>query len=406
MNQNPIQRGIQSVSAETNIPHVLEDLQKAFADFKAENNRQLQDLQAGIGPDPLQLAKIENINAEVGKLQAEIDGVNLKLASVQMNSGQPQLRDSGYSAAFLSHMQKGEVNAELHKGVDKEGGYLTPVEWDRTITDKLIQISPIRQLASVQTISNNGYIKLLNDRGATSGWVGEKDDRPETDTPGFSALRFETGEIYANPAATQQVLDDAEINLEAWLAGEVQTEFAYQEGVAFLSGNGVNKPDGLLTYATGGSNANKHPWGPIESLSSGAANDISSDGIIDLIYGLPSEYTGNASFLMNRNTQGRVRKLRDGQGNYLWQPSFQVGQPATLGSYPLHEVVGMPDVAANSLAMAFGDIRRSYLVIDRMGVRVLRDPYTKKPYVQFYTTKRVGGGVSDPTSMKFMHVGD
>lgn len=296
------------------------------------------------------------------------------------------------------------MQAALNKGADAEGGFLAPVEWDRTITNKLTIVSDMRSLAKVQPCSGAGLTKLFNLGGTASGWVGETAARPATATGTFASLGFGWGEIYANPAATQQILDDSEINLEEWLADEVQIEFNKQEGVGFWSGDGANKPFGILTYVTGGANAAKHPFGAIQTVATGQAAAITSDSIIDLIYALPSAFTANAKFAMNRSTQGVVRKLKDGDGNYLWQPSYVAGQPATLAGYAISEVAAMPNVAANAIAALFGDFKQTYTVYDRAGVRVLRDPYTNKPYVQFYTTKRVGGGVHNPEPMRALKV--
>lgn len=316
-----------------------------------------------------------------------------------------KVKDREYSEAFRAHFKRGDVQAALSKGTDADGGYLAPVEWDRTITDKLVELSPMRQLATVQSVTGAGFTKLFNLGGTASGWVGETAARPQTANATFASLGFGWGEIYANPAATQQVLDDAAINLESWLAGEVQTEFARQEGAAFISGDGANKPFGILTYVIGGTNAAKHPFGAIAAVNSGAAAAITSDAIIDLIYDLPSAFTGSARFLMNRKTQAAVRKLKDGQGNYLWQPSYVAGQPATLAGFAITEDPNMPDVAAAALPVLFGDFKQTYAVFDRMGVRVLRDAYTAKPYVLFYTTRRVGGGVLNPEPMRALKIG-
>lgn len=404
-----IQRGILAVRAETGAPTgaevkaLIEGVQTAFAQFKAEHTKQLEEIKANkSGAD--QEAKLQKINADLDRLQKETEDAHTKIASAQMGAGGKALRDKEYTDSFNAHMRKGDVQAALNKGTADEGGYLTPVEWDRTITDKLREESPMRQLAQVQPTSKAGWKKLFNMGGTGSGWVGETAARPETATPVLAELGFGHGEIYANPAATQQILDDAEINIEAWLASEVQAEFAEQEGVAFISGDGVNKPAGILTYVTGGSNAAKHPFGAIKAINSGAAADISSDAVLDLIYGLPKKYRQGAQFLTNNLTIAKVRKLKDGQGNYLWQPSAQAGQPATLHGYGLAEDENMPDVAANALPILFGDFKRGYLIIDRMGIRVLRDPYTKKPYVLFYTTKRVGGGVQNPECLRALQV--
>jgi len=409
MTHGRVPRGLVSVradgGAQPDVKALVEGLNKAFADFRAEHTQQLEEVKKG-NADALQALKVDNINADISRLQAAVDDANTQMAAFQMGGGgaADSVADAEYTSAFRAHFRKGEVQASLNKGVADEGGYLAPVEWDRSITDRLVIVSDMRQLANVQPCSGAGLTKLYNMGGTASGWVGEEDARPQTGTGQFKSLGFGWGEIYANPAATQQLLDDSEINLEAWLAGEVEQEFAKQEGSAFFSGNGVNKPFGILTYVEGGANAAKHPFGAIKAVNSGEAAAITSDGIIDLIYELPSAFTANAKFSMNRKTQGTVRKLKDGQGNYLWQPSLVAGQPATLGGFPVQDVAAMPDVAANATAMLFGDFKQTYTVYDRVGVRVLRDPFTNKPFVQFYTTKRVGGGVHNPEPMRALKI--
>ena len=397
-----VTRGIVSVRADLDVKATVEALNTAFAAFKTEHTKQLDDIKKGQA-DSFQALKVDQINANIADLQAAIDAANTKMAAAEMgHTGARPLQDKEYSAAFQAHMRKGDVQAALNKGAAEDGGYTSPVEWDRTITDKLVIVSPMRALCTVQKVGGDGYKKLVNKRGTTSGWVGETDERPETGTPKLAEQAYSWGELYANPSATQQMLDDSEINIESWLADEVDVEFAYQEGKAFVSGDAVKKPRGILTYAAGG--ANLHPLGGIEVIASGAAGAITGDGILDLVYALPETFTGNAKFAMNRNTMLKIRKLKDSDGNYLWQPTLQAGQPSTLAGYSIADIPDMPGVAANSLAVAFGDFKRAYKILDRVGVRVLRDPYTKKPYVMFYTTKRVGGGLENPECMKFMKI--
>ena len=408
ISRSAVRRGLVAAYAEAapsgaEVKALIDGIQAAFAQFKAEHTKQIEEIKAGrSGSD--QEAVLAKINADLERLQRESEDAHTKIAAAQNGPGVAALRDKEYTASFNAHMRKGDVQSALNKGAAEEGGFLTPVEWDRTITDMLREESPMRELAQVQPTSKAGWTKLFNMGGTGSGWVGETDQRPETATPNLKALGFGHGEIYANPAATQQILDDAEINLDAWLASEVQAEFAEQEGAAFISGDGVKKPAGILTYVEGGTNAAKHPFGAIKVVNSGAAADIGSDAVLDLIYGLPKKFRQNARFLTNNLTIAKLRKLKDGQGNYLWQPSAQAGQPATLHGYGIAEDENMPDVAANSLPMLFGDYKRGYLIIDRMGIRVLRDPYTKKPYVLFYTTKRVGGGVQNPECLRALKV--
>lgn len=386
------------VRADASDPKVLiGQLQAAFEDFKRTNDEKLK-AKADVVTDE----KVTRIDASVSELQAAIDAVNAKLSAQALGAGQRELRDAEYSNAFLAHMRKGDVQAALSKGSNPDGGYTTPVEWDRTIIDALKVVSPMRRLAQVQTISTGGFTRLYNDRAIGSGWVGETAARPQTTTPQLTPLGFTLGEIYANPAATQQLLDDSEINIEQWLANEVETEFARQEGIAYMNGDGVNKPFGLLSYTTGGTAAGRHPAGVIPDVTAAGATAVTGDDILNLIYAVPSELLGNSRFLMNRLAQAGLRKLKDGQGNYIWQPSVQAGEPATLFGYPVEEEANMQNVATGTRPIAFGDFRRGYLILDRIGVRVMRDPYTNKPYVHFYTTKRVGGGVQDPTVLRFL----
>ncbi len=351
--------------------------------------------------------RIGKIDAAVGNFQSAIDDLNAKVAASGINDNVigDLPADPEYVKDFKAHMRKGDVQASMTKGSDSDGGYLAPVEWDRTITNKLKEVSPIRSHARVISITSAGFKKLFNDRAIGSGWVGETAARPETGTPKIGTLDFPLGEIYANPAISQQLLDDAAINLENWLADEVQTEFARQEGIAFLSGNGTNKPHGILTYVEGAANAARHPFGAIPVVKSGADAGFTADGIIDLIYSLPSEYRANAKMFTSRQSQSAMRKLKDGQGNFLWQPSFALGQPATLAGEQIVEIADMPAPAADAISVLYGDMDATYLIVDRIGIRVLRDPFTNKPFVHFYTTKRVGGGVHNPEPMRAMQIG-
>ncbi|EBW1603903.1 phage major capsid protein, partial [Salmonella enterica subsp. enterica serovar Kottbus] len=396
-------------------------LNAAFETFKAEHTKSLKD------QDVVQSDKVEKINSAIGEYQGKldnitanmqkaIDDVNDKLAQLAANAGAASNKTYGdmpastpeYIAAFKANMRHGEnheiagkrVAAALTKSTDGEGGYLAPVEWDRTITDRLKIISEMRKHSRVISISTAGFKKLFTDGSFGSGWVGETAARPQTTTPTFGALEWSVGEIYANPAASQQMLDDAAIDLEQWIKDEVEAEFAKQEGIAFLSGNGTNKPHGILTYVTGEANAARHPYGAIEALNSGAAAAFTSDGIIDLMYALPAAFASNAKFYTNRTSLAGIRKLKDGQGNYLWQPSYVAGQPQTINGSPVVDLPGMPAAAAGAIAALYGDMEKTYLIVDRVGISVLRDPYTNKPFVHFYTTKRVGGGVVNPEPMK------
>lgn len=407
MHKPALLRGIVALRADagSDPKQIFADLQRTFEAFKSEHTEELKALKKG-QEDVVKSEKVDRINASLGDLQAAMDAQAQQIAALKLGGAGTSAGpvDAEYTDAFRSHFRKGDISAALNKGADAEGGYLAPVEWDRTITEKLVQVSPMRQIASVQTISGTGFRKLFQAAGFGSGWVGETAARPQTSTPTFGHLDYTPGEIYANPAATQQMLDDAAINLEQWIANEVEGEFSYQEGLAFVAGDGVNKPRGFLTYATGGSGAALHPWGAIPTTTVASATVITTDQLIDMVYSLPGQASQNARFVANRNTLATIRKMKDGQGNYLWQPSFTEGQPQNVLAYPVTEMAAMPNIAANAMPIAFGDFRRGYLIVDRTGVRVLRDPYTNKPYVHFYTTKRVGGGLLNPEYLRVLRM--
>jgi HK97 family phage major capsid protein len=275
---------------------------------------------------------------------------------------------------------------------------------EREVLRRLSAISPIRSIASVRVISGGHYKRAFSTTGAAAGWVGETAPRPQTAASTLAEMSYPAMELYAMPAATQTLLDDAIVDIGQWIADEVDTAFAEQEGAAFVVGDGVNKPKGFLAEDTVDNGA--WTWGKLGFVPTGAAGAFPganpSDVLISLIYAVKAGYRQNASFVMNRKTQAAIRKFKDAQGNYLWQPPASAGGPATLMGFPVVEAEDMPDIAANATALAFGDFRRGYLVVDRAGVRVLRDPYSAKPYVLFYTTKRVGGGVQDYDAIKLL----
>lgn len=300
-----------------------------------------------------------------------------------------------------SHGQRSAIHAALSVGDNESGGYLAPVEWDRQIAKAQVATSPMRRLAKVQTTSVGAFTTLWQSGNPGSGWVGETAVRPQTTTPTFAPITFAAGEIYANPAATQRILDDAEIDVSQWLGEVLRTEFNRQEAIAFLSGDGVNKPAGLLTYIVGGSNETTHPGGTLAVVE----DDITVDALIDFMYGLASPYRQNSTWLMPSVTAATISKLRDDNGNLIWRESLIVGQPATLLGRPVEIDEAIPGPTAGNIALAFGDFNAGYLINDRYSsLRLLRDPYTNKPYVQFYATKRVGGGVLDPNAIRLLQI--
>lgn len=317
----------------------------------------------------------------------------------------------GYKAAFDTFLRKGEevMGVEERKalsvGADPDGGYVVNPDLSGRIVMKVFESSPMRAYASVQVISTDALEGLFDLNEASSGWVGETDSRAETNTPQLGKWRIPAHELYAKPKATQKLLDDASINMEAWLASKVAEKFARDEANAFVVGNGVNKPRGFLTYASGTTLP-----GTIEQFPTGASGALASapdggDALINALYGLKQQYRANATWFMNRATTKLVRKAKDSDGAYIWSPGIQAGQPATLLGYPVAAFEDMPDPASNSLSIAVGDMREAYQIVDRLGIRTLRDPYSAKPYVEFYTTKRVGGDVVNFEAIKLVKLG-
>ena len=285
------------------------------------------------------------------------------------------------------------------------GGYAVPKEIDAVIDATLKGASPIRGIANVVTVGSAGYRKLVTTGGTPSGWAAENGARSETATPVFVEIAPPMGELYANPSATQAMLDDANFDVEEWLAGEIAAEFAKAEGAAFVNGNGVNRPKGFLTQATSAAGDATRPFGTLQHVASGAAGDFGSnpqERLIDLVQALRAPYRQGASFVMNAATLARIRKFKTSDGAFVWQPSLAAGQPATLLGYPVVEAEDMPDVGANALSIAFGNFKAGYLIAERSETVILRDPYSNKPFVNFYATKRVGGCVSNSEAIKVM----
>ncbi|HVI99076.1 MAG TPA: phage major capsid protein [Sphingomonas sp.] len=310
-------------------------------------------------------------------------------------------------AAFEGYLRSGAtVEMKSFAGTSGEsGGYAVPKEIDAAIDATLKAVSPIRAIANVVKVGSAGYRKLVTTGGTPSGWASETGSRDETDTPSFVEIAPPMGDLYANPSASQAMLDDALFDVEEWLAGEIAREFAAAEGSAFVSGNGTNRPKGFLAAPTGTAGDATRAFGTLQYLASGAAGDFGSkpdERLIDLVQSLRNPYRQGAVFVMNSATAARIRKFKTADGAFLWQPSLAAGQPATLLGYPVVEAEDMPDIAANSLSIAFGNFKAGYLIAERQETAILRDPYSNKPFVNFYATKRIGGCVSNSEAIKLM----
>lgn len=310
-------------------------------------------------------------------------------------------------AAFAGFVRTGAtVEMKAFTGVTGDaGGYAVPREIDAEIDRALVSASPIRSIANVVKVGSAGYRKLVTTGGTPSGWAAETAARPDTGTPTFAEIAPPSGELFANPSASQAMLDDAGFDVEDWLAAEIATEFARAEGAAFVNGSGANRPKGFLAGPVAAEGDGARPFGTLQYLPSGAAGEFGSQAperLIDLVQSLRAPYRQGASFVMNASTLARIRKFKTGDGAFLWQPSLAVGQPATLLGYPVVEAEDMPDMAAGSLSIAFGNFRLGYLIAERQETAILRDPYSNKPFVSFYATKRVGGCVANSEAIKLM----
>jgi HK97 family phage major capsid protein len=310
-----------------------------------------------------------------------------------------------YAASFAPYMRArsdaampANVQAAMQTGSDPDGGYLVPKTVSSRIITRIYETSNLRALATVETIGGK-ELEIPRDEGefGFGGWVGETQAPSETSTSQVGVSKIFAHEMFAEPRVTQNMLEDAGLDIEAWVANKVGERMGRIEASAFFTGDGVNKPRGLLSYGAGTSN------GQIEQVVSGGATSITSDALYNLVFQLKDYYTQNANFLMKRTTVRDIMKLKDGQGNYLWQMGdIKGGQPATILSFPVNRCEDMPAVAASSLSVAFGDFKAAYTIVDRLGLTLLRDNLTAKPYVKFYNRRRVGGDVVNFEAVKLL----
>jgi len=362
------------------------------------------------------LARQEAQEQAIAGLRGDVDEVKARLDKVSRAAARPVLDGArgplaaevkSFVDGYLRHGRDHELKS-LSSATLADGGYTVPREIDAAIARALTNVSPIRSIAQVVQTGSAGYRKLISTGATASGWVSETAARPETATPKFTEIAPPSGELYANPAASQAMLDDAAFDLEAWLANEIATEFAKAEGTAFISGSGVNQPKGFLAAPVSAGDDAVRAFGTLQFVTSGAAADFASTSpeakLIDLVHKLKAGHRQGASWVMNSSTLARVRKFKTADGAFLWQPGLVEGQPDRLLGYPVVEAEGMPDVAADAFPIAFGNFRNGYLIAERTATMILRDPFTNKPFVHFYATKRVGGQVLDSEAIKLLKI--
>jgi len=385
----------------------FEDLGRAFEEFKKQNDARIKEIEAKGATTADREEKLNRINAAMDEHEAEIKKI---MASLNRGSAGGSETEEDQAAQekkdlFQKLLRKGAErlsDAELKTltvDSDADGGFMVRSEMDSEVQKMMFESSPMRALCDVKTISSDALEQMQDLGEIESGWVGEVQPRPETETPELGNLVIPVHELYAKPKASQKILDDASFNVEAWLNEKFADKFGRDEATAVINGNGVKKPKGILSYAAGVG------FNKLQQFASGSAGDIASaDPLIDMFYGMKDAYVAGASWLMRRSTIGKIRKLKDENKQYLWQPSLQLGQPSSFLGAPIHEAADMPAVEADKLAVAFGNWKKGYRIVDRMGIRVLRDPYSQKPFVEFYATKRVGGGVKDFDAIKILKI--
>lgn len=433
------------------IKRLMEDQGKAWKAFREANDALLKakaegkavaDLEAKLDAVSKDLDQLAEIKSQFDELMVKLarpggpggDGKKAEEQAMEVKAFNDALRAdfqskgraapqpltgeqyAQYKNAFLSLVRHGDMERlsgderkALSAGSDPDGGYLMPTPMVGRMVSKVYETSIVRQIANVQPISTDALEGIVDNGEAGAGWVNETGSRTESTTPTVGKYRIEAHEMYAEPRVTQKLLDDASVDVEAWLAMKVADKFGRVEGLAFWRGNGVGQPRGMADYTTAATGDDSRAWGVIEHINTGASGDFhttKADPLHDLIGAFRDQYLHHALFTMRREVRTKIRKLKEATTDrYLWEPSLQAGTPDRLLGYPVRIDQYMPALGANSLSLAFGDFREAYTVVDRLGVRVLRDPFTAKPYVKFYTTRRTGGGVVNFEAIKFLKFG-
>lgn len=395
------------------IRELIEQQGKAFEEFRKSNDERLAALEKGEARSELE-EKTDRINDELGRLSAAVD----ELAKKANRPGAPgaegdEALQAEHKSAWIKWVRKGDdagladiERKAMNVGTPADGGYAVPIQQDRDIMRLLTDLSPMRQVCRVMTVGTEDYRKLVNLGGTASGWVGETDARPATAGPTLAQLKPSFGELYANPEVTQKALDDIFFNVEGELSQDISESFAVLEGKAFLSGTGTNQPVGLLTAKTSADGDAARAFGTIQHIVTGVADNFPAsdpaDVLIDLIYSMKAGYRTGARFMLASTTLAAIRKWKDKDGNYIWQPSIQDGQPGSIFGYGYVTNEDMPAVGAGAIPVVFANFPQAYVIFDRIGIRQLRDPYTNKPFVGFYTTKRVGSMIANTQAVKFL----
>ena len=351
------------------------------------------------------------------KLQQQEERLNM-LDRKSVTSGRPALAaatelEAPHQKAFEAYVRSGDDDAlrglelegkAMNTAVAADGGYLVDPATSETIRSVLKATSSLRQVANVVNVEATTFDVLVDHTDIGSGWATETGSTSETGTPAIERISIPLHELSALPKASQRLLDDSAFDIESWLSDRVADTFARSEAAAFINGDGADKPVGILNHATVANDS--WAWGSLGYVATGTDGGFNStspgDGLIDLVYGLGARYRANASFVLNSKTAGVVRQIKDAEGRFLWTDGLTAGEPARLLGYPVLIAEDMPDIASDATAIAFGDFQSGYTVAERPDMRILRDPFSAKPHVLFYATKRIGGDVSDFAAIKLL----
>jgi HK97 family phage major capsid protein len=384
----------------------VNSLGAAWEQFKHVNDARLRDLERKGHADPLYSEHLHHISHALDHYKSRLDQIETAIDRPAFEGAEHKAlapEQGQYRKAFCNYLRKGMdagleawASKALSVGSDPDGGYLVTPTMSQKIVSAIFETSPLRQVASIETISTDA-LELLDDHDqAAAGWTAETSSVSDTNTPQVAKRNIPVHELYAQPKATQKLVDDAAIDIEAWIAAKVADIFSRKENTAFISGNGVGQPRGILTYTAG------TDWGQIVQIDSGTDGAVTADGLIKVFYALKDAYMKRATFLMNRSVVQAARLLKDTTNQYLWQPGLAAGTPDTMMGVPVVMASDMPVAATDSLSVAVGDFESAYQIVDRSGISILRDPFTDKPFVKFYTTKRVGGDVINFDAIKLL----
>ncbi|MEQ6247735.1 phage major capsid protein [Sulfitobacter sp. HNIBRBA3233] len=363
------------------------------------------------------VSEFKGVQAKIEmKLQQTEERMNM-LDRKTMTAQRPPLAgatDSGapHKKAFHAYVRNGDDDGlrglelegkALSTAVNSDGGYLVDPQTSDIVKSVLNSTASIRAIAQVVNVEATSYDVLVDHSDVGAGWATESATVGESDTPQIDRITIQLHELSALPKASQRLLDDAAFDIEGWLAGRIADKFARAEAGAFINGDGIDKPKGFLAHAAVDNDV--WAWGNLGYVPTGTAAEVDADAIVDLVYALGAQYRANASFVMNSKVAGIVRKLKDLDGRFLWSDGLSAGEPARLMGYPVLIAEDMPDAGTGSMSIAFGDFAAGYTIAERPDLRILRDPFSAKPHVLFYATKRVGGDVSDFAAIKLLKFG-